>query len=125
MNLHLFRRSHSCNDLGVCQRTGPQCRKQCQRATEQQPQAQPIGYEAARTDNVLHFPTYAEWRARQGLEPVNPLQAQPEPEWIYTAGKAATIFMVALAVLALAGWAWEEWGHHLQRIYWAMAALYA
>lgn len=50
MSLHLFNARRSCHDVGVCQRTGPQCRRACHMPT---PAAEPpIGYEAARPSNV-------------------------------------------------------------------------
>lgn len=50
MTLHLFTARRSCHDVGVCQRTGPQCRRACHMPT---PAAEPpIGYEAARPSNV-------------------------------------------------------------------------
>lgn len=50
MTLHLFTARRSCHDLGVCQRTGPQCRRACHMPA---PAAEPpIGYEAARPSNV-------------------------------------------------------------------------
>lgn len=44
MSLHLFSRRRSCDELGVCQRTGSQCQRKCHQAGIGEP---PIGYEAA------------------------------------------------------------------------------
>lgn len=124
MALLPFIRARTCDELGVCQRTGAQCLNECQRAAERQGE-QPIGYEAARTASVYHFPNFEEWRQRQSEAAHQPATEAAEPEWIYTAGKVAAWLMAGLGAAGLLGYLWTEHGHHVTRIYWAVAALYA
>lgn len=105
--MKLFNRARSCHEVGVCQRSGAACRTVCHlvEVWEGEP---PIGYEAARPDNVhmLHPKTGAAFEAKLPLPGT-------EWDWIQRLGKhIVTYFMAILLALALVGWvliALHEW----------------
>jgi hypothetical protein len=119
MNLHLFHRARTCDELGICQRTGPQCQRACQQShPSSSAEAFPIGYEAARTCVVYQFPG--------AQEPAqHPAPARDDDEaLLMSAGRAAGWFIAALGLLALVGWLWTHHSEDIASLLWAVAALY-
>lgn len=96
MNLHLFSHRHSCNELGICQRTGPACRKACQMATTAEP---PLGHEAAHASNVhqLHAGRRAAERALAAGANRDEEADRPSASWAV----ASRLYAGALLLLAL------------------------
>lgn len=103
MNARLFNRTRSCHEVGVCQRTVPQCHRVCHMAGADQGEP-PIGYEAARPCNIrpLRHPapatrTAPDTRQHQSEEAAD----QPEESWAVVNRLCAGGLCAAAAVVAL------------------------
>lgn len=109
MNLHLFRRGYTCTQLGVCQRTGTECRRACHNA---QPE-QPVGYEAARTASIYQFP------ALQPQPQSDEARDIPDPgmDWLLLIGaRISAVILIGILLLALIGASLstpDSWLHNL------------
>lgn len=121
MTLHLFRTSHTCAQLGVCQRTGPACRATCDQHNAWQGEP-PIGYEAARTASLYHFPMREQEEVDDAMN--------SDMDWLYRLGVGAAVFMLLalIGLVALTLFAPDSWLHNLgqqaERAYWgAMSVL--
>ena len=99
MNLHLFNRPHTCDDLGVCQRTGPACRQACHMSRADPP----IGYEPTHGQTML--PKGA--RFTPFAQPADETADRSESEWELIgrlAGYVGAAVLCLLILLAAIGW---------------------
>lgn len=99
MNFYTHR-ARTCNEVGICQRIGTECQRECHQAPAWQGEP-PIGYEAARTADLhqLHRDTKP---ARAAEIPTPTAYGW---DWLTRlAAKASLYFMASLLALALVGW---------------------
>lgn len=130
MTARLFSGTSSCHDLGVCQRTGPNCSRACHLAGVAETDTAPIGYEAARTAQLLDFPARG---AHPTARPENRDESidaeQRDAEWLAALAVRASVgLLVVLVLVALVGLTLAlpgSWLHnmlqHLDRLAWAAA----
>ncbi len=108
MSLHLFSARRSCHELGVCQRTTPQCRRVCHIAKAgDEP---PVGYEAARESKVHELRAEHNAQMREQLralkgQPCNRDEAQDSTAGPWVTAQRGLIFALCggllLALLGL------------------------
>lgn len=133
MTLHLFTARRSCHDVGVCQRTGPHCSRACHLAGVADTDTAPIGYEAARTAQVIGFPARGTAPTPRPENRDEAMDAQQrDAEWLLAlamrTGVAALMVLVLLALVGLTLASPGSWLHnmlqHLDRLAWAAASVW-
>lgn len=107
--------SKTCHEIGICQRTTPQCHRVCHMAKPDL-NGPPIGYEAAPASNVCQL------RYDQALQRAADCLPQDEP--VTNTQRAASAFVMfggglaLLAIVVLVGYSFynpDSWIHRLGR----------